>query len=119
MASASLLAYRIVRKCADGLPLYRIAGRFARLRIELARTLMSEWLAQCAELLEWLHRRMVPKVFESGNVWEDDTTLARHNHDPSGRKTYEAKLWLYAKDDRHGPPPIIYEFSNSRTGMRR
>lgn len=52
----------IVSKFACGLPLYRIAGRLARLGIELSHTLMSEWLVQCAELLEELHGRMVRKV---------------------------------------------------------
>ena len=115
MASASLLSYLIVSKFADGLPLYRIAGRLARLGIELSHTLMSEWLVQCAELLEDLHRRMVAKVLDCGNLYTDDTTLPLQNHDPTRRKTYEAKLWVYAKDDRHGPPVIVYEFSKSRT----
>ena len=115
MASASLLAYLIVSKFADGLPLYRIAGRLARLGIELSHTLMSEWLVQCAELLEGLHRRMVRKVLDSGHSYTDDTTLPLQNHDAVRRKTYEAKLWVYAKDDRHGPPLIVYAFSKSRT----
>lgn len=37
------------------------------------------------------------------------------NHDATRRKTYEAKLWVYAKDDRHGPPLIVCAFSKSRT----
>lgn len=115
MASASLLAYLIVSKFADGLPLYRIAGRLARLGIELSHTLMSEWLVDCAELLEGLHRRMVLKVLDCGHIYTDDTTLPLQNHDPTRRKTYEAKLWVYAKDDRHGPPLIVYAFSKSRT----
>ena len=115
MASASLLAYLIVSKFADGLPLYRIAGRLARLGIDLSHTLMSEWLVQCAELLEELHRRMATKVLDSGHVYTDDTTLPLQNHDPARRKTYEAKLWVYAKDNRHGPPLIVYAFSKSRT----
>ncbi|MGH8256775.1 MAG: IS66 family transposase [Steroidobacteraceae bacterium] len=115
MASASLLAYLIVSKFADGLPLYRIAGRLARLGIDLSHTLMSEWLVQCSELLEELHRRMTAKVLASGHVYTDDTTLPLQNHDPARRKTYEAKLWVYAKDHRHGPPLIVYEFSKSRT----
>jgi transposase len=28
---------------------------------------------------------------------------------------FEAKLWVYARDNRHGPPLIAYEFSRSRT----
>jgi transposase len=49
MASASLLAYLIVSKFADGLPLYRIATRLQRLGIELSHVLMSDWLVQCAD----------------------------------------------------------------------
>jgi len=115
MASASLLAYLIVSKFADGLPLYRIAGRLRRLGIDLSHGLMSEWLMQCADLLEDLHRRMTAKVLDSGHVYTDDTTLPLQNHDPTRRKTFEAKLWVYAKDNRHGPPVIVYEFSKSRT----
>ena len=115
MASASLLAYLIVSKFADGLPLYRIAGRLARLGIEIFHTLMSEGLVECAPILEELHRRMIRRVLESGHVYTDDTTLRLQNHDPTRRKTYGAKLWVYAKDDRHGPPLIVYEFSKSRS----
>jgi transposase len=115
MASASLLAYLIVSKFADGLPLYRMAGRLARLGIELSHTLMSEWLMQCAELLEDVHRRMIGKVLDCGHIYTDDTTLPLQNDDPARRKTFEAKLWVYAKDNRHGPPLIVYEFSKSRS----
>jgi transposase len=76
---------------------------------------MSEWLVQCAELLEDLHQRMTARVLDSGHVYTDDTTLPLQNHDPARHKTYEAKLWVYAKDDRHGPPLIVYAFSKSRT----
>jgi len=115
MAAASLLAYLIVSKFADGLPLYRIAGRLRRLGIELTHTLMSEWLMQCYPLLEDLHRRMIRKVLDSGHVYTDDTTLPLQNDDPQRRRTFEARLWVYAKDHRHGPPLIVYEFSRSRS----
>jgi hypothetical protein len=115
MASASLLAYLIVSKFADGLPFYRIAGRMARLGIELSHTLMSEWLVQWADLLEDLHRRITAKVLDCGHIYTDDTTLPLQNDDPTRRKTFEAKLCVYAKDNRHGPPLIVYEFSRSRS----
>ena len=89
VAFASLLAYLIVSKFADGLPLYRIAGRLRRLGIELSHRLMSEWLMQCYALLEDLHRRMIRKVLDSGHVYTDDTTLPL-NDDPTRRKTFEA-----------------------------
>jgi len=44
----------------------------------------------------------------SGHVYTDDTTLPLQNDDPTRRKTFEAKLWVYAKDHRHGPPLIVW-----------
>jgi len=70
---------------------------------------------QCAPLLEDLHRRMMRKVLDSGHIYTDDTTLPLQNDDPARRSTVEAKLWVYAKDHRHGPPLIVYEFSRSRS----
>lgn len=49
--------------------------------------LMSEWVVDCAPLLEELHRQMVAKVLDSGHVYTDDTTLPLQNHDPTRRKT--------------------------------
>lgn len=83
MASASLLAFLIVSKFADGLPLDRISKRLERLGIEISHTLMSDWLVQCAELLEELHRRMMAKVLASGHIFTDDTVPPLQNHDPT------------------------------------
>jgi transposase len=115
MASASLLAYLIVSKFADGLPLYRIAARLERLGIDLAHTLMSDWLMQCAELLEDLYQRMIRKVLDGGHVFTDDTTLPLQNHDPLRRSTIKAKLWVYARHGRGHRPLVTYAFSRSRS----
>jgi hypothetical protein len=58
MASAGLLAYLIVSKFADGLPLYRIAARLQRLGVELSHALMSDWLVQCAQALFRIEREI-------------------------------------------------------------
>ena len=92
MASASLLAFLIVSKFADGLPLYRIAGRLQRLGIELCHKLMSEWLVQCAELFEELYQRMLEAVLSSGHVFTDDTVLPLQNDDPERTSTIKARL---------------------------
>lgn len=115
MASSSLLAYLIVSKFADGLPLYRIAARLQRLGVDLSHTLMSDWLMQCAELLEDLHRRMIRKVLDSGHVFTDDTSLPLQNDDPERSGTIRAKLWVYARYRRRHKPLVTYEFSRSRS----
>lgn len=115
MASASLIAFLIVAKFADGLPLYRISRRLERLGIELSDALMSDWLIQCAPLLEELHRRMIRKVLDSGHVFTDDTILPLQNVDPTRRTTVKARLWVYARSPRRHKPLVVYEFSRSRS----
>jgi transposase len=115
MASASLLAYLIVSKFSDGLPLYRIAQRLSRLGIELSHTLMSSWLVQCSELLEDLHDRMITEVLAAGHVFTDDTILPLQNHDPARRTTINARLWVYARSGRRHQPLVYYEFTKDRT----
>src|ERR1017187_7277449 len=115
MASASLLAFLIVSKFADGLPLYRIATRLQRLGIDLSHALMSDWLVQCAELLEDLYDRMVQKVLACGHVFTDDTVLPLQNDDPGRRTTIKSRLWVYARHHRRHNPLVKYEFSRSRS----
>jgi len=115
MASASLLAFLIVSKFADGLPLYRIAKRLERLGIELSHALMSDWLVQCAELLEAVYQRMLAKVLASGHVFTDDTVLPLQNRDPERKTTIKARLWVYARHQRQSKPLVVYEFSRSRS----
>jgi transposase len=115
MASASLLAFLITSKFADGLPLYRIAARLQRLGIELAHGLMSDWLVQCAELLEPLHARMLANVLASGHVFTDDTILPLQNDEPGRKTTVKARLWVYARSRRRHRPLVAYTFSRSRS----
>lgn len=115
MASSSLLAFLIVAKFADGLPLYRISRRLERLGIELSDALMSDWLIQCAPLLGELHRRMIRKVLDSGHVFTDDTILPLQNADPARKTTVKARLWVYARSRRRHKPLVVYEFSRSRS----
>jgi transposase len=115
MASASLLAFLIVSKFADGLPLYRIAARLQRLGLELAHGLMSDWLVQCAELLEPLPARMLAKVLASGHVFTDDTILPLQNDEPDRKTTIKARLWVYARSRRRHRPLVAYTFSRSRS----
>jgi len=116
MASASLIAFLIVCKFADHLPLYRIAARLKRLGIELSHALMSDWLLQASELLEAVYERMVERVLASGHLFTDDTILPLQNDEPERRRTtIKGRLWVYACHHRRQKPLITYDFSRSRS----
>ncbi len=116
MASASLLAFLIVCKFADHLPLHRIAARLKRLGIELSHALMSDWLLQASELLEAVYERMIEKVLASGHLFTDDTIMPLQNDAPAQRRTtIKGRLWVYACHHRRQKPLITYDFSRSRS----
>ena len=56
LAGPGLLAYVIVNKFSDHLPLYRQQDVMTRHGIFLSRSTLCGWLAQCAQLLHpWLN----------------------------------------------------------------
>lgn len=115
LASASLLAYLIVSKFADHLPLYRIDHRLQRLGLALPRKTQGDWLLKCGELLRILVERMTTDVLKRGHVYTDDTILPLQNDDPERKRTIQSRIWVYRTDDQHGPPVVTYDFSRSRS----
>jgi hypothetical protein len=72
-AGPSLLAQVIVSKFADHQPLHGQEKMFERHGVEISRKTMGGWLAQCAELLDPLHRSM-----KEGTVWVQGNWHRRH-----------------------------------------
>jgi transposase len=58
LAAPGLLAYVLVSKCADHLPLHRLEGIVARQGVTLARSTLCGWVEACAKLLSALVEAM-------------------------------------------------------------
>lgn len=114
-ASASLLAYLIVSKYADHLPLYRIDKRLERLGLSLPRKTQGDWLLKSGQLLEPMVQQMMSDVLKRGHVYTDDTILPLQNDDPTRKRTLQSRIWVYRTDAQHGPPIVTYDFSRSRS----
>jgi transposase len=117
MASPSLIAFLIVCKYADHLPLYRIVQRLQRMGIEISDSLMSEWLLQASELFDDLMKRMIVTVLARGHVFTDDTILPLQNNDPDRNTTIKSRLWVYAAytEPERQKPLAVYDFSVTRS----
>src|ERR687897_2298181 len=75
MATEALLAYVLISKFSDFLPLYRQAGIFARQGIELDRSTLCDWVGRACWWLEPLWRLLRRHVMGSTRVFADDTPL--------------------------------------------
>ena len=112
LAGPGLLAYVITSKYADHLPLHRMEAIIARMGVDISRSTMCDWMAQCADLLTPIYAWMLASVLESRCIHLDETRL------PVQRpgKLKSGRLWVYSGDPEH--PHICYDFrpDKSRAG---
>ncbi len=98
MAEAGLLASVVVEKYMDHLPVYRQVQRYKREGIPLARSTLEGWVAQVADLLTPLHKRLGELVLESGYIQADETPISVQDPAAKKGKTHKGYYWVY-----HGP----------------
>jgi transposase len=114
--TAALVAYILVSKFADHLPLYRQAQIFARQGIDLDRATLAAWVGRAAWWLNLLYERLLANILASAKIFADDTPLPVL--DPGRGRTKTGRLWAYARDDRpwqgRAPPAVAYVYSEDR-----
>ena len=113
MASASLLAYIIVSKYEDALPLYRQEKIFNRIKAEIPRQTMARWLIQLHFKLIPLYNLMQEVALERDYCQIDETTTQVLKED--GKKaTSKSYAWV-----RYFPgyePITLFDYAPTRSG---
>jgi transposase len=111
MAGPGLLAYVIVAKHSDHLPLYRQEKILARHGIDIARSTMCDWMAGCAAALRPLYDLMKSRVLKSKVIHTDDTPV--DVLDKNRQETRTGRFWDYLGDREH--PDIVFDYTPSRS----
>jgi transposase len=123
MATASLLAYILVSKFDDHLPLYRLNEIFARMGVDIPDTTMVDWCGRTMKLLLPLIERIEDHVLAHDLLHADDTPIrvldrSRRNASASGnlgKGVRKGRIWAYLLDQRpwggHAPPGVAYKFA--------
>lgn len=114
LAAPGLLSYVIVSKYGDHLPLHRLERIFDRYGIDIARSTLCDWAAQCAAALRPLYDLMVDDVRKSPVIHTDDTSVKVQ--DRSRTQTRTGRFWVYLGDDDHPYAVFAYTPSRSRDG---
>ena len=114
LAAPGLLSYVIVSKYGDHLPLHRLERILQRHGIEIARSTMCDWAAQCADALRPLYDLMVDQVRASKVIHTDDTPVKVQ--DRSRAQTRTGRFWVYLGDPDHPYTVFAYTPSRSRDG---
>lgn len=91
-AGSDLLAFLIVSKFVDHLPVYRVLEILKRQGIVLSASTISDWFEAIAVLLNPLYQAMAKEVVESGYIQVDESTIPVIDNEKS--KAVKAYLWI-------------------------
>ncbi len=114
IATTSLLAYIIISKYADGLPLYRLEQMLKRHGHEVSRTSMAHWIIRLDEVFSPLINLMREVQNSSDYLQADETRIQVLKEDG---KTAQSDKWMWVI--RGGPPDrpsVLFAYDPSRAG---
>lgn len=119
MASAALLAYILVSKFDDHIPLYRLNEIFARMGADIPDSTLVDWCGRAMKVLQPLTERIEAEVMASDLLHADDTpirVLDKSMRDRGlGKGVKKGRIWTYVRDQRPwagtAPPGAVYRFA--------
>ncbi len=113
-ATAALLAYIIIAKFIDALPLYRQENQFSRLGIDLSRATMANWMIRVADRCQPLMPLLRQEIRSGPLINADETTLQVMN-EPDRKNTTKSYAWIFRGGTEENPA-VIFEYHPTRAG---
>jgi transposase len=107
-----LLAHVVVSKCADSLPLHRLAKRLQRGGVPLSRSTLTDLFHRAAALLAPVVACLLSLIASAQVVWADETPVRVL----APKKTRRGYLWTFLTLRQGGQWLVGYCFSLSRSG---
>ncbi|MCC7134213.1 MAG: IS66 family transposase [Gemmatimonadales bacterium] len=108
-----LIAHIVTSKCADSMPLYRLAGAYQREGIPIARTTLGDLFHAAARELTPLWDRLLALIAQRRLVLADETPIRVLDKG----KTRKGYLWTFRTARGSGENELIgYCFSPTRSG---
>jgi hypothetical protein len=113
IASVQLLAYILISKYADALPLYRLEKILKRYGGNITRTAMANWIIRLDDVFKPLINLMREQQLEGDYLQADETRVQVPKEDGKPA-TSDKWMWLI----RGGPPDqpaVLFEYDASRS----
>lgn len=89
-----LLAYLLVSKFVDHLPIYRILQMFKRQKVSIPDSTVVNWIEAGYKLLEPLYELYIKLILQTGYLHVDETTLRVLDKNKKGT-THQGYYWVY------------------------
>ena len=114
MAGPGLLAFIVIQKYVDHLPLYRQMGQFKRLGMEIPSSTMSDWVGKSIRELTPLYKILKEKIL-SGNYLQADETPIKVLDQKKVHQSHRGYYWVY-RDPHSGLVLFDYQKGRDREG---
>ena len=115
MATPGLLAWVLISKFGDHLPLYRIEQMAARSGVPLAQSTLGDWVGRTGFHLTPLWDRLKARLLMRSVLHADESPVQQLA--PGKGKTHKAYLWAYCANTLDGGPPLVlFDYQTSRAG---
>lgn len=119
MAGGSLLAYVLVSKFDDHLPLYRQNEILARMGADIPRSTLADWCGRSMRILQPVIDRIEASVLGSDILHADDTPIRvlapERRAKGIGKGVMQGRIWGYVCDQRPwagaAPPGVVYRYA--------
>jgi transposase len=111
IAGAGLVAFVVVSKFSDHLPLYRLEDILTRHGVYLSRSTLCDWVRNAAVVLGPLAELQRRLVLQSAVIWTDDTPVTVLGGETPG--STKGRFWVYIGDALH--PYSVSDFTMSRS----
>lgn len=113
IGSVGLMAYLIVGKYADGLPLYRLEKILNRYGASVSRATLANWMIHLSQQLLPLINLLRDCLLAGPLIHADETPLLvlKEPEKPAGGKSY---MWVQANGDKNRPI-VLFDYDASRS----
>lgn len=113
-ASPSSLAYVMMMKYVDGMPLYRQEKHLERMDISISRSVLSNWMLKGAEWLYYLYGQMKVELLARDVMAADETTV-QVLKEPGRSAETKSYMWLYRTGGDSDPPIVLFDYQMTRS----
>lgn len=113
IAGAALLAYIIINKYIDHLPVYRQVQRFTREGMKLPASTITGWISQVCALLEVLYAVHCKLVFNDSDYIQGDETPFKVLDKNKKGTTHQGYMWVYRAPVEN---LVVFDYQPGRSG---
>ena len=114
IASPGLLASVATQKYVDALPLYRQTEIFKRIRIELDRTTLANWMVKCGQLVQPLINLIHERMLEQNIIHADETRVQVLN-EPGRAAETQSFMWVL-RSTTPTCAAVLFHYEPTRSG---